>query len=108
MLSKPAFEMEGIVANVAEDLCSGVDAVLTVGCHLPSDCLYANGDLKTLRRTNLLKEVPQLFGIRPERLRPECISAIEGDRFTVIVRDIAEQIKKLGPIQLSVKGVIAQ
>ena len=49
-------EMEGIVANVAEDLCSGVDAVLIAGCYLPFDSYCINGNLKMLRNINLLKE----------------------------------------------------
>ena len=35
--------------------------------------------------------------IEPERLRLEWISASEGDKFAAVVRDMTEQIKKLGP-----------
>jgi F420-non-reducing hydrogenase iron-sulfur subunit len=37
------------------------------------------------------------FGIEPERLRLEWVSASEGDKFAAIVRDMVGEIKKLGP-----------
>jgi F420-non-reducing hydrogenase iron-sulfur subunit len=100
--------MEEIVANVAEDLCSGSDAVLIEGCYMPFDCYYINGNFKTLRRINLLKEVLQQFWINPERSRLELISQSGGDMFAAVARDMIKQIKRLGPSQLSLKGVIAQ
>jgi len=40
-------------------------------------------------------------------LRLEWVSASEGDRFAVIVRDMVEEIKKLGPNPLKAKEVEA-
>jgi F420-non-reducing hydrogenase iron-sulfur subunit len=37
------------------------------------------------------------FGIEPERLRLEWISASEGDKFAEVVRDMVEEIRNLGP-----------
>jgi F420-non-reducing hydrogenase iron-sulfur subunit len=37
------------------------------------------------------------FGIEPERLRLEWISASEGDKFAAVVRDMVNEIKNLGP-----------
>jgi F420-non-reducing hydrogenase iron-sulfur subunit len=93
---------------VLEAFKDGADGVLIAGCHLPSDCHYINGNFKTLRRVNLLKKVIQQFGIESERLRLEWISASEGAKFATVVRDMVEQIKKLGPSPLKIKGVIAQ
>jgi len=89
---------------VLEAFKDGADGVLIAGCHLPSDCHYIDGNFKTIRRVHLLKEVLQQFGIEPERLRLEWISAAEGEKFATIVRDMVEQIKILGPCQLALKG----
>jgi hypothetical protein len=37
------------------------------------------------------------FGIEDERVRLDWVSASEGDRFAAIVKDMTEQIKRLGP-----------
>jgi len=85
---------------ILEALKDGADGVLVAGCHLPSDCHYISGNFKTLRRVTLLKKVLQDFGIEPKRVRLEWISASEGDKFAAVVRDMVEEIKKLGPSPL--------
>jgi len=45
------------------------------------------------------KLLPQL-GIESERLRLEWVSAAEGQRFTEVVSNFVEEIKKLGPSPL--------
>jgi F420-non-reducing hydrogenase iron-sulfur subunit len=86
---------------VLEAFKDGADGVLIAGCHLPSDCHYLSGNFKAQRRVLLLKEVLEDFGIEPERLRLEWVSASEGDRFATIIRDMTEEIKKLGPNPLT-------
>ncbi|MGD0202289.1 MAG: hydrogenase iron-sulfur subunit [Candidatus Bathyarchaeia archaeon] len=85
---------------VLEAFKNGADGVLIAGCHLPSDCHYIDGNFETLRRVTLLKTVIQQFGIEPERLRLEWISASEGEKFAATVRDMVQQIKQLGPSPL--------
>jgi F420-non-reducing hydrogenase iron-sulfur subunit len=85
---------------VLEAFKNGSDGVLIAGCHLPSDCHYIDGNFETLRRVTLLKTVIQQFGIEPERLRLEWISASEGEKFAATVRDMVQQIKQLGPSPL--------
>ncbi|MGA9388777.1 MAG: hydrogenase iron-sulfur subunit [Candidatus Bathyarchaeia archaeon] len=94
-------------AFVLEAFKDGADGVLVAGCHLPSDCHYISGNFKALRRITLLKEVLKDFGIEPERLRLEWISASEGDKFAAVVRDMVGEIKKLGPNPLAGKEVEA-
>jgi len=84
-------------AFILEALKDGADGILVAGCHLPSDCHYLSGNFKALRRITLLKKVLQDFGIEPERVRLEWVSASEGDKFAAVVRDMVEDIKKLGP-----------
>lgn len=84
-------------AFVFEAFKDGADGVLVAGCHLPSDCHYISGNFKALRRITLLKRTLKEFGIEPERLRLEWISASEGDKFAAVVRDMVEKIKELGP-----------
>lgn len=91
-------------AFVLEAFKNGADGVLVAGCHLPSDCHYLSGNFKAQRRIILLKKVLEQFGIEPERLRLEWISASEGDKFATIIRDMTEQIKKLGPSPLKARG----
>ena len=91
-------------AFILEAFKNGADGVLVAGCHPPDDCHYISGNLKALRRTILLKEVLKELGIEPERLRLEWISASEGDRFATIIREMVEEIKKLGPNPLKVGG----
>jgi F420-non-reducing hydrogenase iron-sulfur subunit len=89
---------------VLEAFKDGADGVLVAGCHLPSDCHYLSGNFKAQRRIFLLKKVLEQFGIEPERLRIEWVSASEGDRFAAIIRDMVNEIKKLGPSPLQHNG----
>ena len=87
-------------AFVLEAFKDGADGVLVAGCHLPSDCHYISGNFKAMRRINLLKRVLKDFGVEPERLRLEWVSASEGDRWAAVVRSMVEDLKKLGPSQV--------
>jgi F420-non-reducing hydrogenase iron-sulfur subunit len=90
-------------AFVLEAFKDGADGVLVAGCHLPSDCHYISGNAKANRRINLLKRVLKDYGIEPERLRLEWVSASEGDRWAAVVRSMVEDLKKLGPSQVKAK-----
>jgi F420-non-reducing hydrogenase iron-sulfur subunit len=76
----------------------GADGVLIGGCH-PGDCHYQEGNYKALRRSKLLRKMLPQFGIEPERLRLEWISASEGERLRDVVNEFTEQIRRLGPLR---------
>ena len=86
----------GFVVKALDD---GADGVLVAGCH-PGDCHYIEGNYKTLRRMTLLKKMLEQFGIEPERVRMECISASEANEFVKVVNEMTEQIRALGPLKL--------
>lgn len=81
---------------VLKALSGGADGVLIAGCH-PGDCHYINGNIKTLRRFPLLKKMLSQLGVDDQRVRLEWVSASEGDRFAQIVKEMTEDIRKLGP-----------
>lgn len=76
----------------------GADGVLIGGCH-PGDCHYQEGNYKALRRTALLKKMLGQFGIEPERLRLEWISASEAERLRDVVNEFSAEIRRLGPLR---------
>jgi len=76
----------------------GADGVLIGGCH-PGDCHYQEGNHKALRRSKLLRKMLPQFGIEPERLRLEWISASEGERLRDVMNEFTEQIRRLGPLR---------
>ena len=85
----------------------GADGVIVMGCHL-GDCHYQEGNYKTIRRLPFLMRLVKDFGIDPRRLRLEWVSASEGDRFASLVNEMTEEIRRLGPLKLSVHREIQQ
>lgn len=81
---------------VLEAFAQGADGVLIGGCH-PGDCHYQEGNYKALRRFELLRRLLRQVGIEEERLRLEWISAAEGERVKVVINDMVEKLRALGP-----------
>ncbi|MFO7981320.1 MAG: hydrogenase iron-sulfur subunit [Candidatus Aminicenantes bacterium] len=77
----------------------GADGVFIGGCH-PGDCHYIDGNYKTLRRIKFLKKMLENFGIEPERLHLEWVSASEGQKFVQVINEFTNKIKKLGALNL--------
>lgn len=86
------------VQFVLKAFAKGADGVLIGGCH-PGDCHYQEGNYKALRRYRLMKRLLKQMGIEEERLRLEWISAAEGDRVRVVINQMVEQLKALGPLR---------
>jgi F420-non-reducing hydrogenase iron-sulfur subunit len=85
---------------IVKAFIEGADGVLVGGCHF-GDCHYQEGNYKTMRRIPILRKLLKQFGIEPERVRLEWISASEGRRYADIVSEFTEQIRKLGPLGLT-------
>ena len=79
---------------------NGADGVLIGGCH-PGDCHYQEGNYNALRRFELLRPMLEQFGIEPERVRLEWISAAEGDQVQRVCNEMTETVRELGPLRLT-------
>ncbi len=77
-------------------LQNGADGVLVSGCH-PGDCHYLSGNLVARRKFNTIKDLLAYVGIEPDRVQFSWVSASEGGRFSDLVRQVSEDVKKLGP-----------
>ena len=84
---------------VIQSFVEGASGVLILGCH-PGDCHYKKGNYKALRRIYLLKRTLKQLGIEEERVRLDWVAAGEGERFAKVANEMAETIKKLGPLEL--------
>lgn len=81
-------------AFILKALKDGADGVLIAGCHI-GDCHYIDGNKNAEVRINNTKKALAKLGL-DKRLRLEWISASEGLRFSEVIRDFTEEIKKLG------------
>lgn len=85
--------------HVLEAFRQGIDGVLVTGCH-PGDCHYITGNYACEKRVKFLKDVLAQVGIDPRRLRLEWVSASEGGKFAKVVKEMIEEVRKLGPSPL--------
>jgi F420-non-reducing hydrogenase iron-sulfur subunit len=83
-------------AFVLKAFQQGADGVLVSGCH-PGDCHYMEGNYKMARRNVFIEELLASFGIEKGRYRQTWISASEGEIFAQVVREMVEEVRKLGP-----------
>jgi F420-non-reducing hydrogenase iron-sulfur subunit len=91
------------VQFILKAFAKGADGVLIGGCH-PGDCHYQEGNYKALRRYRLVKRLIRQMGIEEERVRLEWISAAEGDRVRVVINEMVENLKRLGPLRKHPEG----
>ena len=80
----------------------GADGVLVAGCH-HTDCHYIDGPVKCDATVDKLRKVLHVLGLEDERLRRELVAASEGVVFAQIIREMVEQLKKIGPSPFKVK-----
>lgn len=89
---------------VLKALAMGADGVLVSGCHF-EDCHYSFGARKAAEQYKKLEKIVHILGLEKERIRQEFISAAEFPKFARVVREMVEQVKKLGPSPLE-RGVL--
>jgi F420-non-reducing hydrogenase iron-sulfur subunit len=82
---------------VLKALREGADGVMIAGCH-PGECHYVEGNIKTLRRYHLLKNLLRQWGIEDERFQLVWASASEGNVLAEAVNHMTEQVRALGPL----------
>ncbi len=87
---------------ILKALREGADGVLVSGCH-PGDCHYLNGNYFARRKFFVLHELLQWMGIEKDRVQFSWVSASEGQKFSQVVEETVEKVKKLGPAQKLVK-----
>jgi len=83
---------------VLKALREGADGVLIAGCH-PGECHYVEGNIKTLRRYILLKQMLRQLGVEEERVQLVWASASEGNVLAEAVDRMTEQLRALGPLR---------
>jgi len=83
---------------VVNALQQGADGVLIGGCH-PGDCHYVEGNYFARRRMAVLKKLLEYIGIDSRRVRMAWVSAAEGNKFTDVIKTVAEDVKQIGPMQ---------
>jgi heterodisulfide reductase subunit A len=76
---------------VLEAFRCGAPVVLVSGCHY-ADCHYIDANRQTVKRVQKLWNKLERFGVRPERLQLEWISAAEGQKFAEVMRQM-EQLR---------------
>lgn len=83
---------------VVNALQEGADGVLIGGCH-PGDCHYVQGNYFARRRMTVLKKLLEYLGIDEQRVRMTWVSAAEGKKFADVIKEVTEDVRKLGPMQ---------
>ncbi len=83
---------------ILRSFIKGADGVFVGGCHL-GDCHYnPEGNYDALGNSMIAKRMLAHIGINPDRLRLEWVSAGEGNRFAETQTQIADVMKRLGPL----------
>jgi F420-non-reducing hydrogenase iron-sulfur subunit len=77
---------------------SGADGILILGCP-EGDCHYQDGNYEAKKRVHLLRRMIGAMGVEPERIRIELSSDPQGSRIPQLVKEMKEELAKLGPLK---------
>eukprot|EP01008_Symbiontida_sp_HLA12_P001710 NODE_287_length_1015_cov_2.049327_g284_i0.p1 GENE.NODE_287_length_1015_cov_2.049327_g284_i0~~NODE_287_length_1015_cov_2.049327_g284_i0.p1 ORF type:complete len:112 (-),score=20.84 NODE_287_length_1015_cov_2.049327_g284_i0:333-668(-) len=80
----------------------GADGVYCVGC-LEGACHYNEGNLRCRERVNHARAVLDEIGLEGDRIRMYNLSSGEGPTFAAYAREMAENVKEIGPNPLKNK-----
>jgi len=86
---------------IIKTLETGFDGVAVMGCHL-GDCHYLDGNYEAEIKIKTLKKLLSILDL-DERVMLEWISAAEGLRFSIVIKEFTEKIRSLGPSPLRTK-----
>jgi coenzyme F420-reducing hydrogenase delta subunit len=89
---------------ILKALQNGADGVLVSGCH-PGDCHYLEGNYFARRKFAILKNLLEFIGLEEGRVQFSWVSAAEGERFSRVIKEVTESIKRLGPARKLVKSL---
>lgn len=93
---------------IIKSLQRGADGVLVSGCH-PRDCHYISGNYIARRRFAVLKNLLEFIGIEEGRVNFSWVSAAEGGKFSKVVTEVVERVRRLGPAKRLVKlGTVSE
>jgi len=87
---------------ILKALQSGIDGVLVSGCH-PGDCHYLSGNYVGRRKSATFKRLLEFLGIEGGRVQFSWVSAAEGGKFSQVVAEVTQDVKKLGPVKRFMK-----
>lgn len=74
----------------------GADGILILGCP-EGDCHYQDGNYEAKKRVYLLRKILESMGLEKERVKIELSSDPEGRRIPELVKEMKEELAKLGP-----------
>ena len=74
----------------------GADGILILGCP-EGDCHFQDGNYEVKKRVYLLRNVLESLGIDKGRVKIEFSSDPDGSRIAQLVKDMKEELAKLGP-----------
>ncbi len=74
----------------------GVDGIIVSGCHT-GDCHYNEGNYYARRRNLAFRQLLDFHGIELQRLEFSWISAAEAIKWTQVIDEFTDRIRKMGP-----------
>jgi F420-non-reducing hydrogenase iron-sulfur subunit len=87
---------------ILKAFASGADGVIVSGCH-PNDCHYSTGNFHARRRWIVFNSLMDMLGFNKKRIFFSWVSAAEGAKWSSLVNEVTDEIRKLGPFEDYVK-----
>ena len=87
---------------ILQALLNGADGVFIAGCHI-GDCHYISGNENAYLRMDHLRNLLKKLGIEEERIEIHQVSASEGKKFSELITEFTDKIKKLGESKIPKK-----